>query len=449
MKVFLLFFTIAVFNNLNLDAQVTFERSYGGVDGNWFNDVRQTSDSGYIMTGGAPGPGYQTYVVRTNQFGDTLWVRTFYGTTAGQIGFGVIQAADGNFVVCGYKNFSSSSDCDMHLVKLDDQGNTIWERTAGSSGCQWGQAVAQMQNGNYIVGGWPIFIRDSLGLPVSQSSAAYGQVMAIAPTSDNGFILSSFSSNTIYLQKLDSNGISVWYKPYPGTMINAHSHSVQQTTDGGYILSAEDPSFAGALLIKTDAAGDTLWTRHYWDGDATSVTQTSDGGYAYTGSTWDTAGVIDLLLVRTDSNGDTLWKRSFGHSFELSRGLSMQETSDRGFIIAGYGVDTDGVWHSLLVKTDSLGNVLTPFSGIAEFPVGNISVYPNPFTNSATIAYTGNANLGGAVLHIYAMQGNEVAIRPFDGKNTVVERNGLANGIYFFRIENENGIIGAGKFILQ
>lgn len=134
---------------------------------------------------------------------------------------------------------------------------------------------------------------------------------------------------------------------------------VQQTFDGGYIVTGATglqwtiPLYPDVYLIKTDFLGDTLWSCTYGgsnDDWALAVQQTSDRGYIVAGGTqsFDADGVY---LIKTDSLGDTLWSRTFG-GVGLDAGHSVQQTTDGGYIVAGAGYD---FW---LIKTDSLGDTL-------------------------------------------------------------------------------------------
>ena len=106
-----------------------------------------------------------------------------------------------------------------------------------------------------------------------------------------------------------------WQKTYGGIGGDV-GRSVKQTFDGGYILAGYTYSFGPysghVYLIKTDAQGDTLWTRIYGDPDAAggySVQQTTDGGYIIAGYTYlfGHHGAYNVYLIKTDSQGDALW----------------------------------------------------------------------------------------------------------------------------------------------
>jgi hypothetical protein len=150
-------------------------------------------------------------------------------------------------------------------------------------------------------------------------------------------------------------------------------YSVQQTTDGGYVIAGHTGAeYVGGnvLLIKTDPLGDTLWTRTPDCGGfekSYSVQQTTDGGYVIAGSiTFGSHNIFEsVLLIKTDSSGDTLWTRTYEGSIENlgqeNKGYSVQQTIDEGYVIAGYtGYSSKwgGTADVYLIKTDASGDTL-------------------------------------------------------------------------------------------
>jgi len=193
---------------------------------------------------------------------------------------------------------------------------------------------------------------------------------SVQQTTDGGYIIAGQAwslgadGRDVYLIKTDSLGDSLWTRTYGGSYGQSGS-SVQQTTDGGYIITGEtwsNDTTSNVYLIKTDSLGDTLWTKTYERGDrdhGSEVQQTTDGGYIIIGVTcFVHLGSDDAYLIKTDSLGDTLWTRTYGGS-ENDRGSSVQQTTDRGYIVAGrtesYGAGFSDVY---LIKTDSLGDTL-------------------------------------------------------------------------------------------
>ncbi len=309
-------------------------RTYGGISLEWSRCVSATSDGGYIIAGmtWSFGAGREdVYLVKTDSDGDTLWTRT-YGGSDHDRGNSVQQTSDGGYIIAGMTWSFGAGREDVYLVKTDSSGDTLWTRTYGGWRSEAGNSVQQTSDGGYIIAGYA----ERLG-----------------------------ASADVVLLKTDSSGNTLWTRTYGGSS-DEKGYSAQLTSDGGYIIAGYTWSFGAGrsdvYLLKTDSSGDTLWTRTCGGSDSDwsySVQQTSDGGYIIAGETESFgAGDDDVYLVKTDSDGDTLWTRTYGGS-GYDRGRSVQQTSDGGYIIAGYtnsfGAGNTDVW---LLKTDSSGDTL-------------------------------------------------------------------------------------------
>ncbi|MEK9136715.1 MAG: hypothetical protein AAB393_06290, partial [Bacteroidota bacterium] len=148
------------------------------------------------------------------------------------------------------------------------------------------------------------------------------EAYAVQQTTDSGYILagntnSTGTGNKVYLVRTNATGDTLWTKSIGG-LINDYGHSVAQTTDGGFIVAGTTYNLGAgngdALLIRTDSAGHVLWMRAYGGTDydeALSVVQTTDGGFAFGGSSLSFGGAT-FYVVRTNQNGDTVWTRTYG-----------------------------------------------------------------------------------------------------------------------------------------
>ncbi|MEP7170786.1 MAG: T9SS type A sorting domain-containing protein, partial [Bacteroidota bacterium] len=191
--------------------------------------------------------------------------------------------------------------------------------------------------------------------------------------------------------KTDSSGNLLWSKTFGGTG-DDEGRSVQQTTDGGYIISGYKEKGSAFIdldiyLIKTDSNGNLLWSKTIGgtgDEIGFSVQQTTDGGYIVLGITYSVgAGGLDVYLIKTDDNGNSLWTKTFGGTNDDWAG-SVQQTTDGGYIITGYtqNFGSGGYSDVYLIKTDSLGN-----SGCKEGNPATIVTTPaTQVTSPATIS---------------------------------------------------------------
>lgn len=317
---------------------------------------------------------------------DSLWSRTFGGSLTEECYSGQ-QTSDGGYVLAGWTTSFGAGDADFWLVKVNEDGDSVWSRTFGGSDIEWCWSVRQTFDGGYVMAGktasfgagWDdIWLVKTDENGDSLWSRTYGGVSwdrctSVKQTSDSGFILAgstcSFSCveriSDFWLVKTDANGDSLWSRTFGGIK-SEEGRCVVQTSDGGYILAGHTHSFGMGKydfwLVKTDEHGNSLWSRTFGgksDDKCRSVQQTSDGGYILAGKTYsfelDTG---DFWLVKTDENGDSLWSRTFGGSaYESCR--SVQQTSDGGYILAGwaesFGAGNSDMW---LVKTDENGDSL-------------------------------------------------------------------------------------------
>jgi len=191
---------------------------------------------------------------------------------------------------------------------------------------------------------------------------------SVQQTSDGGYIVASFTNSfgagnyDILLIKTNAFGNVQWAKTYGGANFD-RANSVQQTSDGGYIVTGRTTSFGAGgwdiFLIKTDASGNIIWAKTYggtnWDW-AYSVQQTSDGGYIVAGYT-TSFGAGNIFLIKTNASGNVQWAKTYGGSGD-EFAFSVQQTSDGGYIVAGHTTSFGaGNWDIFLIKTNASGNV--------------------------------------------------------------------------------------------
>jgi hypothetical protein len=387
----------------NASGDTLWARYYGGFKQDWGWSVQQTSDGGYVVAGHTYSFGdslYENvYLIKTNAAGETIWTRNYGGTGIDDAGYSVRQTSDGGYVVTGVTNGS------VYLIKTNASGDTLWTRTYGGSNYAEGQSVEQTTDEGYIIAGYTHF-------------------------GSNG--------NDVYLVKTNAAGDTLWTRRYGGTGDDV-GYSVQQTTDGGYIIAGQTKSFGAGgydvYLIKTDSLGHSLWAKPYGgtkDDVGRSVQQTTDGGYIVTGQTRSFgADSGDVYLVRTNASGDTLWTRTYGGTGD-DAGNSVQQTSDGGYIVAGWTtrIGGPGDYDVYLIKTDADGKAGIEETGSSKpRVVGSLNATPNPFAS-----FTRIPGHEAERLNLYDISGKLVGTYP---GNRIGE--GLSPAVYFVRLEGRHG----------
>jgi len=364
-------------------AQVRFARTYGGTNIDYAWSVQQTSDGGYIVAGytnsfGAGGG--DIFLIKTDAFGNVQWAKTYGGTGADSV-YSVQQTSDGGYIVAGFTSSFGAGGGDIFLIKTDANGNIQWAKTYGGTGWDDAYSVQQTSDGGYIVAGftssfgagyYDIFLVkiDANGNVIWAKT--YGGIYSdyahsVQQTSDGGYIVAGYTGSfgagfsDIFLVKTDANGNISWAKTYGGTNQD-WVYSVQQTSDGGYIVTGRTLSFGPGdiFLIKTNASGNIQWAKTYGGPTykvARFVKQTSEGGYIVAGTIQITVFTYDIFLIKTDANGNIIWAKTYGGAWNEGGG-SVRQTSDGGYILAGFTSSFGaGGGDIFLIKTDANGDL--------------------------------------------------------------------------------------------
>ena len=459
----LLILHLLMFSLLSAGAPDTlWTRTYGGAGGEGGKSVQQTSDGGFIIAGSCVN---DIYLIRTDTNGDSIWTKT-YGGDDRDDGYSVKQTNDGGFIIAGNTwSFGNAIEDDIYIIKTDSLGDTSWTKTYGDTMSNQGKSVIQTSDGGFVVTGYIDFIwsgeylcllrlydiGDTIWTKYFGADNYYKIGNSVQETSDGGFIICGYSSvhllylSKVYLIRTNLDGDTLWTKIYSkDTSYFNYGYSVKQTNDGGFIIAGStNPYYDSSTyvyLLKTDENGDTIWTKTY-GGDTTdigrSVQQTSDGGFIICGTTLSFgSGKEDIYLIRTDLNGDTLWTKTCG-GIEPDEGWSVQQTSDDGFIVAGYtksfGAGNSDVYlirldkDSTAIQQEIPSNLIKPNNFIVSNNHGNISIrYTIPYSCPVKLeAYDIQGKLVKVITDKF-MQKGSYSIK-WDSK-------GFGAGVYFLRL---------------
>ncbi|HKR03148.1 MAG TPA: T9SS type A sorting domain-containing protein [Bacteroidia bacterium] len=285
------------------------------------------------------------------------------------------QTNDGGYILGGYSNSVISGDktqtkwgiYDYWIIKIDSSGNKEWDKDFKANDSDYLYALKQTSDGGYIIGGYS---RSGIGGTKTQDT---------------------WGSYDYWVIKTDSLGQKQWDKDFGGNNID-QLYSVQQTFDGGYILGGRSYSgisgdktqsnwgYYDFWMVKIDSFGNKQWDKDFGGTSEDwlySLQQTSDGGYILGG--WSNSGISgdktednwdtipygrDYWIVKTDSLGNKLWDKDFGGT-NNEKLFSLQQTVDKGYILGGYslsGISGDktqanwGDYDYWIVKIDSVGN---------------------------------------------------------------------------------------------
>lgn len=246
----------------------------------------------------------------------------------------------------------------ISLNSLAQSPNIQWQKTLGGTDYDGATCIQQTSDGGYIVAGNTVC--------------------------NDGDVTANHGENDVWIVKLNATGGIVWQKTYGGTK-SEYANSIQQTSDGGYIVagltysndgdvSGNHSSFYDYWIVKLNSSGQIIWQKTLGgtsDDTASSIQQTSDDGYIVAGLTASSNGdvtqqhgVFDYWIVKLSSSGQIIWQKTYGGTNQDSA-TSIQQTLDGGYIVAGNTYSNDGevsgnhgdldVW---IVKLDAVGTIV-------------------------------------------------------------------------------------------
>jgi len=305
----------------------SWSRIYGGPNYDEAFALAPTSDGGYVVAGrtasfGVRGGGDDVWVLKLDGQGNVVWQKTYGGTNIDQA-FALARTSDGGYVVAGRTASFGAGWDDVWVLKLDGQGNVVWQKTYGGTGDDGAYALAPTSDGGYVVAGYTrsfgggawVLKLDGQGNVVWQKTSSLDEARAIIPTSDGGYVVAGKTyywagRYNVWVLKLDGQGNVQWQKNYGGTD-DDEAYAIAPTSDGGYVVAGWTKSFgAGSKdvwVLKLDGQGNVQWQKTYGgtgDDEARAIAPTSGGGYVVAGWTKSFgAGSKDVWVLKLEADG--------------------------------------------------------------------------------------------------------------------------------------------------
>ncbi|MDA3886538.1 MAG: T9SS type A sorting domain-containing protein [Candidatus Delongbacteria bacterium] len=399
-------------------------------------DIEETSDGGYIFCGSVNGSFTDwercMSIVKLDKNGSIEWDKTYLEGKY-NYAYSIKETSDGNYIVGGIIGLKSDSiyhDTTAKIMKIDNIGDTLWTRNY-----QYSEVYPPLNKK----------ITWLNKICINSSKEIFGVGYVYEDESINGWLV-----------KIDENGNTIWSNVYGG-LENDVFQDIQITIDENLILLGsqflKNVDAEGIWLYKINMDGDSIWTNTIHSGVydnrdlGRSIQQTLDGGYIIGAETEQ----IDYLendwwIIKTDAYGDTIWSRIYGSDYYDFLN-SIKQTSDGGYIICGntegeYLVNGNNDYTDYWVlKLDQDGN----YTGImhnGELIIENYELeqnYPNPFNNQTSIEYA-IQDISEVELSIYNSNGqliqNLINEKQSKGKHQVFfKADNLNSGIYYYRLK--------------
>jgi len=377
--------------NLNEDGSISWDKRFSPIFS--FDEafaIDRTSDGGYIVAGVAdtynePFPNFvlrDAKIIKLNYQGAVHWTMQYGSEDEIEVARSIEETSDGGFIVGGYSFSEESSMYKTWLLKLNSDGNVLWEKNYGGSSWEECRSIAVTSDGGYILAGF------------SRPDDGYGR-------------------QDYWVLKLDSEGNIEWEQNYGGSR-DDFAHKIKQTSDGGYIVAGYSRSSdfdvsknngeEDIWILKLDSSGDIEWEKSYGgtsEDKAYSVIESKFGGFIVGGASnsndidvSNNYGKRDSWILKLSTVGNLEWEMNLGGS-EDDVTYDLKETHDGKIIITGYAISNDGDlinnqnngWRDLWVcKLDQgISSTLKP-SETSE----TLKIFPNPVSNLLQIKTNGS-----------------------------------------------------------
>ncbi len=468
--------TCIAFGKLNAQPPKNFYKTFGGNGVDIGYDIISALDKSYVMVGSTSSFGAgnsDVYLIKMDSVGDIKFHKTFGGAN-NDIGKSVTQLADSSFIIAGYTNSMGLGGYDVYVIKTDNNGNLIWQKTFGGIDWDFAHKVKTTTDGGVILVG---------------STASMG----------NGAL-------DAYILKLDANGNIQWQKTYGGSQDDEFKN-VHQLSDGNYATCGFTKSGADingdAWLMKLNQSGVPIYTITHnhglYDVYNDLLELPNDEYIAVGGITTNTLTKLDAYVIKTNSVGAVLHvtKPSFNNNTDemcyqvlksnskygdylyLSNNKNLGEykndiridvftfalnwvntiiygsTEDdeafaitptlkeknKGYATIGFTKGYDCINTDMYVlKYDSMLNVgNVRISSIENYSKNrNVTIYPTQVANELYFKNESPEDLSLINIAIYNIYGEKVFEAKHHNVLYPIILNNLINGIYICNIRNQN-----------
>jgi len=348
-------------------------KTYGGPRREFCSHGMAELTDGYLLLGdttsyGAGGMDF--FLVRTDENGNKLWHST-YGGSLDDSALDMTVSSDGNYLLIGDTyNFGHHGNEDVWLLKIDKNGNIIWSKTYGRSDKdEQGNRIIQTRDGGYMILGMRLnspstYDYDILLIKIDRNGnylwektiggPYYEFPNFIVQTDDGGYAITAYTfsygagSADYWLVKTDEHGNKQWDVTFGGPSADYCLDGIQ-TSDGGFLLCGQTYSYGHGSgdddiwIIKTNSNGVKQWDRKI--GTTKSefgfpIIETIDGGFLIAGGKDRGNGKDDVYVVKIDEHGNKLWDATFGGYSTTEKARALMQTTDGGYLIGAWTYST-------------------------------------------------------------------------------------------------------------
>ncbi len=344
---------------------LNWERTIGGEGYDEGRKIIPAFDSGYLIVGSTASFGqglFDVFLVKVNEEGETLWTRT-YGGEGNDYGYDIIATPDSSYLIVGSTSSFGQGSSDVYLIKIDNNGRIIWQRTYGGVYPDGGFSITFTYDSCYVISGYTKSFSNNLDcdlylLKINQNGELLWEKIyglrgfgldefgyCVKESKDSGLVIVGYGrfpfghgADDVWLLKTDSEGETLFTKVFGGEL-GDYGYFLIPNENNEILLIGYSGSFnTNVYLIKTDSFGNALWQRNYGGSgyDIGYAGTLENNNYLIVGSTESFGqGQNDVYLIVIDNNGNLIFSNTFGGS-NVDKGYSITKTRDGNFLIVGY-----------------------------------------------------------------------------------------------------------------
>ncbi len=406
----------------------SWQKTYGGSGWDYSNSIIETSDNNFISVGlttSFTSKNVDGYAIKIDRNGDLIWENTFGGENW-DIFNSVCQDNNDNLYMCGYTESLGAGEDDIYLVKINPDGNIIWEKTFGTPNSEMGFKIIHTSDNNLLVIG------------------------------NTGKFVSS-GDRDIYVIKINLDGTILWEKTYTSRGSNVyHERGVDiiELSEGGYLITGSHAitynDVSNIIVLKTNSEGKEIWRQDlgessYYDYGIAALELSN--AYLVAGVTKSTTNNNDVIFYHLNHNGQKINTRKFTH--EGNSWISSMAYANNKVIFSGHNKSEENSSLDFMLSEYIIerGTNINP----EKLPgKESLKVFPIPADNHINVTYNLEDNEYG-YLDIINVQGQIVhSFGKISGENKVkqwsIEEN-LNEGVYYCRLRIKN-VVSYKKFII-
>ncbi|WP_346858747.1 T9SS type A sorting domain-containing protein [uncultured Draconibacterium sp.] len=390
-------------------------------------------DEGVMLMGSVYDNGFPNvdmHLVKLDNDENVVWER-YYGTEFQDQGMNMIRTKDGGIAMIGFSN-SRTDFGDMYIVKANSEGEMQWQNFFGPSYVDYGFGLVENNLGELILAG--------------TQNGFYNPTQVDFLTHDAD----------ILLVKTDSSGNQIWYKTFGG---KAHdwAKDIIAAPDGGYLVCGSTQSFGegsfDVFLMKINESGEQIWLKTFGGAEfeyGEKLVSGADGNIyiSATSASFSGNGKPDHFIIKTDADGELIWSKTFGgEGSDYSSGLVA--TPDSGVVFTGWtNAGELGKTDIVFYKLSKDGETQVISSILPTDSVTTLVVYPNPSAQQFTIEPI-TADTSELSFLLFNLEGKQIIQKTIQPNTKNAIQLNVESGTYIYRVEREGKLIQSSKQVIR